>query len=419
MSTKASPADGAGGLTFAEMIAPISVERFFAEYHDRKVLHVPGGADKFAGVMSWAKLNALLNMTAVWSPRSFEMALDGVLLPARDYCRPGLDHASGAASLQPDPARVTALLKDGASLLLNDIDTLNPGLAAVAHTLEETLESRVQGNLYCSSRQRQAFPSHFDTHDVYAVHVEGEKLWRIYEGRLDHPVSHPAFKGQPASFHESAKGKIVAEILLRPGDLLYIPRGTYHDAIAQTDGTVHVAFGAVAVIGLDMVSGLFDRAVQDPVFRRDFPRRHAPGGEAAFDQHLGLLAQRLAELASDPRIASEFRVFQDVYRYPRGGFDLSKAAFDSGNYHVTSGFSVVRRGSAWVLRKADKAMAIPTGFDRAVSWVVGRTNFAIAEFIAGCGELDADQRREILRSLEAMGVIAPAPADKPRPRTDR
>jgi ribosomal protein L16 Arg81 hydroxylase len=407
ISTGDWPADDAGGLTFADIIAPVSAEQFFAEYHGRKVLHVPGAADKFAGVMSWAKLNALLNMTAVWTPRSFEMALDGVLLPARDYCRPGLDHASGAASLQPDPARVTTLLKDGASLLLNDIDTLNPGLAAVAHALETALESRVQGNLYCSSRQRQAFPSHFDTHDVYALHVEGEKLWRIYEGRLDHPVSHPTFKGQPASFHESSKGRVAAEILLRPGDLLYIPRGTYHDAIAQTDGTVHVAFGAVAVIGLDMVSGLFERALQDPLFRRDFPRRHAPGGEAAFDTHLVALARRLSELAADQRTASEFRAFQDAYRYPRAGFDLSKTVFDSESYQVTSGFSVVRRGNAWVLRKADKATAIPTGADRAVAWIVAQTRFAKAEFIAAFGELNQDQRDEILRSLEAMGVIGP------------
>ncbi len=408
ISTGDSPAGDAGGRTFAEMIAPVSADRFFAEYHGRKVLHVPGAADKFADVMSWAGLNALLDMTAVWTPRSFEMALDGTLLPARDYCRPGLDLASGGASLQPDAARVTALLKQGASLLLNDIDTLNPGLASVACALEKALESRVQGNLYCSSRHRMAFPSHFDTHDVYALHVEGEKLWRLYEGRLDHPVSHPAFKGQPASFHESSKGRIAAEILLRPGDLLYIPRGTYHDAIAQTDGTLHVAFGATAVIGLDLVSGLFERAVQDPLFRRDFPRRHAPGGDAAFDRHLLALARRLSEMAADPRTAAEFRAFQDAYRYPRGGFDLSKAVFDNGHYQVTSGFAVVRRGSAWVLRKADKATAIPAGFDRAVAWIVARTNFATAEFIGAFGQIDEDQRHEILRSLEAMGVIARA-----------
>jgi ribosomal protein L16 Arg81 hydroxylase len=400
-------ANGAGGeLSFAGILSPIPPETFFAEYHGRKVLHVPGSADKFASVMSWVKLNALLNMTALWTSRSFEMALDGVILPAREYCRPAVDHGSGAPSQQPDAARVTALLKQGASLLLNDIDTFNPGLAAVARALEDTLESRVQANLYCSASERQAFPSHFDTHDVYAVHVEGEKLWRIYEGRLDNPVAHPAFQGQPPSFHERSKGKISAEILLKPGDLLYIPRGTYHDALAQTDGTLHVAFGAVSVIGLDFVSGIFERAVHDPLFRQDLPRRHAPGGDAAFDRHMRALSERLEAMVADQATLGSFRAFQDSYRYPRGGFALSESLFGDKPYRVTSReFSVVRRGSAWVLRKGDKTTAIPAGFDRAVTWIINRDTFAVEALSQAAPELDSNQRQDLLHSLEAMGVI--------------
>lgn len=395
-----------GELSFADILSPIAPETFFAEYHGRKVLHVPGRADKFASAMSWAKLNALLNMTAIWTSRSFEMALDGALLPAREYCRPAVDHGTGAPSQQPDAARVTTLLKRGASLLLNDVDTLNPGLAAVARALEGTLEARVQANLYCSAAERQAFPSHFDTHDVYAVHVEGEKLWRIYEGRLDNPVAHPAFQGQPQSFHEQSKGKIAAEILLKPGDLLYIPRGTYHDALAQTDGTLHVAFGAVSVIGLDFVSGIFERAVHDPLFRQDLPRRHAPGGDAAFDRHMRALSERLAAMVADQATLGDFRVFQDSYRYPRGGFALSESLFSDKPYRVTSReFSVVRRGSAWALRKGDKTTAIPPGFDRAVAWIIERDTFAVEALSQAVPELSPDQRQDLLRSLETMGVI--------------
>lgn len=396
----------AGDLAFADLIAPVVPDNFFAEYFGRKVLHVPGAADKFAHVMSWAKLNALLNMTALWTHHSFEMALDGALLPAREYCRPVVGHATGAPSQQPDTARVMALLKRGASLLLNDIDTFNPGLTAVARALEQTLEARVQANLYCSSCERQAFPSHFDSHDVYAVHVEGEKLWRIYEGRLDNPVAHPAFQGQPAAFHERSKGKIVAEILLKPGDLLYIPRGIYHDAIAQTEGTVHVAFGAMAVIGLDFVSGIFERAVHDPLFRRDFPRRHAPGGEAAFDRHMQSLAAGLAAIVADSVTVSGFRAFQDSYRYSRGGFDLSSRMFNADVYRVSrNDFSVVRRGSDWVLRRADQATAIPPGLDRAVAWAIGRSRFTLEELAAALPALSAAQRTEVIGSLETMGVI--------------
>ena len=236
----------AGHMTFADLLAPMTPDRFFADYHDRKVLHISGAADKFAAVMSWAKLNALLDMTGVWSNHSFAMALDGVMVPPRDYCQPAIDRAIGASVMQPAAELVTALVQRGASLVLNDIDTLNPGLAAVARAIEATLECRSQANLYCSSRSHPAFATHFDNHDVFALHVEGEKLWQIYEVRLDNPINHPTFQGQPVSFHDKAKGKVAAEILLKPGDLLYIPRGTYHDALAQTAGSVHVSFRAVS-----------------------------------------------------------------------------------------------------------------------------------------------------------------------------
>ena len=401
-------ADGGGAMSFADILSPVPPETFFADYHGRQVLHVPGAGDKFAAVMSWGKLNDLLNMTGVWSSHSFTMALDGTVIAARDYCVPALDRATGAQVLQPDAELVTALVMGGASLVLNDIDTLNPGLAAVARALETTLECRSQANLYCSSRQHPAFATHFDNHDVYALHMAGEKLWRIYEGRLDNPINHPSFHGLPAQFHDKAKGKVAMEILLKPGDLLYIPRGVYHDALAQTGGTIHVAFSAVTVIGLDLVSGLFERAVQESLFRADFPRRHTAGGEAAFDRHLRALAEQLGRIAADGTTAADFRRFQDNYRYRRGGFHLSEKLLASESYRVAPGFSVVRRGSEWALRKADKTTTIPSGLDQAVAWVVARADFTSTDLSAAQPTLSEAETAELIAALEAMGVITRA-----------
>ena len=36
---------------------------------------------------------------------------------------------------------------------------------------------------------------------------------------------------------------MVEQVTLRPGDLLCIPRGQYHDALASQNGAIHVAFG--------------------------------------------------------------------------------------------------------------------------------------------------------------------------------
>ncbi len=391
--------------SFADILAPVTPEEFFAVYHGKKALHVPGTADKFASVMSWARLNDILNMTGIWSGASLQLVLDRETVPPREYCRPGTDRGTGAEVLQPDPARVTELIRRGASVVANDIDSLNPGLAAAANSMEAALEAKVQANLYCSWQKHQAFDTHFDTHDVYAIHIEGEKTWRIYQGRLENPVAHPAFKtlGQP--YHDKARGKIKTEITMRPGDLLYIPRGVYHDAIALTEGTIHVAFGATAVIGLDFLTALFERAIHDPLARANMPRLCGPGGEAAYDEHLAKLARRLGEIGGEPEMIEKFKEHQRRHGYSRGGYDLPGEAAAAG-YRVTAkGCKVAEEGNGFALKGSGGTVPIPPGQDKSVAWVIGRDRFTRAEFDAAFPQTPAPERARLLRDLAAMKVI--------------
>ena len=95
----------------------------------------------------------------------------------------------------------------------------------------------------------------------------GEKTWMVFEGRADSPIAHPTFKGLPQEHHETAKGALWKEVRLRPGDLLYLPRGQYHYALADDGPCAHIAFGATYPIGIDVVSYLFERLVTEPLCR--------------------------------------------------------------------------------------------------------------------------------------------------------
>ena len=74
--------------------------------------------------MSWARLGDILNMTGIWSGASLQMILDRDMVPPQSYCRPARDRSTGAEVLQPDPARVRDLMRQGASIVCNDVDTL-------------------------------------------------------------------------------------------------------------------------------------------------------------------------------------------------------------------------------------------------------------------------------------------------------
>lgn len=389
---------------FADILDPMPPEAFFAEHHGKKPLHIRGRPDKFARFMSWRKLNELLDMTAIWTSASLPMVLDGEVVPADRYCRPAIDR-NNQHIMQPDPERVHMLLRQGASLVANDIDTLTPDLAAAARAFEEALGAKAQANLYCSWREHQAFAVHFDTHDVYAMHAEGEKVWRIYKGRLDTPIAHPRFKTLSRDYHEKAKGGVLMEVSLRPGDLLYIPRGQYHDALASSDGAVHVSFGLTSVIGIDYLTALFDRAIDDPLFRATAPRPARDDGDDAIAAHLRLLAARLGEIAASPEAIEQVRQFHRNFKYRRGGFDLPEAA-TAARYRVRAkGLKVVRRGAGWSLEGKAGTVAIPPGGDRLVTWVIARERFSLPELDAAFPGQTGEVRAQMLRDLVAMKVI--------------
>src|SRR3712207_2048937 len=258
--------------TFAELLAPVTPEQFFAEYYDRKPLHVRGGAAKFASVLSWRQINRLLDMTHVWSAQSLKLVMDGNAVPPDQYCARALSRDNEQV-MQPVAAKLREWVGRGASLVMNDVDSLTPGLRAVSDALEGAGLGKAQANVYISWQSHKAFPAHYDTHEVWAVQVEGEKTWNVWEGRADHPIGHPVFRSQTQAHHERAKGALRAKVHMRPGDLLYLPRGWYHDALAEAPASVHVAYGVHAPLGMDLMNVLLERALHDAEFRRPLPRQ--------------------------------------------------------------------------------------------------------------------------------------------------
>lgn len=395
--------------SFADIIAPVSEAEFFSDFHDRHFLHVPASdPEKFSDVMSWDILTSMLNMTAIWSPTSLQLVLDTKPVPTEKYCRQAVDR-NGQMAPQPDAEKVKAWLRRGASLVANDIDTLWPGTAAAADALERRLGGRAQSNLYCSWKQHQAFETHFDTHEVFALHVAGEKVWRIYEGRLDHPIASGAFKSLGPEYHNAHRGAVAAEITLRPGDLLYIPRGQYHDALASSEGCIHLAFGVTHIVGIDVMSMIYERAMADPLFRRNIPLPEA--GPAARRRWLGGLAKRLSELADNDEMMQALETFREGFRYYRGGFDLPTDALEKnpGDRFAVAvrSLKVVDAAGKFSLHSEKADVPIPADLAGPISWIIERGEFSPSELAAAHPELADELRDKLISQLTAMKAIVP------------
>ncbi|WP_404380057.1 JmjC domain-containing protein [Caenispirillum salinarum] len=243
-------------------------------------------------------------------------------VPPQAYCTPETDRRNQQV-LQPDPAKVMDLVRAGCSLGLNRLDTLDAGLRAVGAVLEDALAGRAQANLYYSRRSNQAFGVHSDSHDVFALHCEGEKEWHLYEGADPDPINHPAFKKLPLEERRRRAGRVAETLVMKPGDLLYIPRGQYHDALCRTDDCVHVAYGVTQVIGMDLLTLLMNRAPADAAFRRALPHPEAADYDTALAAQLADLGDRLKAMASDAESRAFLRQYQtEHFRTRRGGYSF-------------------------------------------------------------------------------------------------
>lgn len=96
------------------------------------------------------------------------------------------------------------------------------------------------------------YPAHYDDVEIFVIQLEGKKRWRLYErSDKDTNVSARVTK----AFGQEELHKPVADFVMEPGDIMYFPRGTVHQAVS-CDGahSLHVTFSTYQVWRLYQLS---------------------------------------------------------------------------------------------------------------------------------------------------------------------
>ena len=340
-------------------------------------------------------------MTAIWSSASLQLVIDRKRIPTAAYCVPAKNR-DGHDVLQPDPEKVMEQLRLGASLVANDIDTLTPEVARVASILEQTLNVKTQANLYYSWKQRQAFSSHFDTHDVYALHLVGEKTWRIYKNRMPNPIRHASFQFDDA-YLEANRGELLDEITMKPGDVLYLPRGQFHDALASSEGAIHIAFSATGVIGLDFIGAMTDMVVGSEPYRLNFPRLDR--GREALRQHVETLVSEFSRIATSDDFLARFEDYQHKFHYKRGGISIP-ATGAAQSYEVTDpAYKVDTFRGGMGLYGPRGVVPIPQDRGAIVKWMIDRRSFNFEELKNEFPSTSAMTLNEVAIEVCSMNIL--------------
>ena len=295
-------------IRFNELIAPLSRDDFFRDVYGQTAAYFAGRQKRFSHLFSWETFNQLLSMSTAWSDKTTKLVRNGRALAPEEYCQP-VQSRDGHAILAPSASRIKDHLSNGATLVLELTERLSPGLSEVADAFQMAFGAPVACNIYCSWEGHRGFPPHFDTMDVFALQIEGEKTWRLFGGNFENPIEHHGYRYSSFSreHHQSAQGKVLKESKMTPGDVLYIPRGQYHDALASNGASLHLSFGITEATGLDVMQILVNSVADDVLFRAALP--HFDDAES-HQSHLARLSDRLARLVSAESASKEMREYQ-------------------------------------------------------------------------------------------------------------
>lgn len=272
-------------LGLRDILTPYSVEEFFKNNWTSEGVFISAGEpNKFAHLFSWEKLTYLLNFHQFKYP-DLRLALDEKVL----------DESANANIIQR--------CQEGATLILNGVHKLIPELATFASEIRYDFGYGVQVNAYCSWPHKQGFSSHYDTHEVFILQIDGTKQWYVFRDTIKYPLPE-----QKSSSFSPPEGEAYLSCTLKPGDVLYIPRGHWHYAVAVDEPSLHLTLGVHCKTGVDFLEWLVNELRQQEEWRKSLPLRVET---EAVENYVDGLIEKLSKHITHSNLSDDYMSYLD------------------------------------------------------------------------------------------------------------
>lgn len=269
------------------LLDPMPLDQFLREnWTTRGVILRGQDRDRFRSLFSWDQLNHLLNFHRLRFGEEIRLAsIDKKISGQPETADEWIKHC-----------------QEGYTLIINQLQRRIPAIAELATAIERAIGHRSQVNMYCSWPEQQGFDQHHDDHEVFILQVEGTKRWVVSEETYKYPLDKynnvSVDTGEP-------KGPPYIETELRPGDVLYIPRGHWHYAVAGDEPSLHLTLGVTCRTGVYWLKWLADELMDEEEWRRNLPP--VVGGDTAqLADHVRGLMDRLVALAGDKQLVKAY-----------------------------------------------------------------------------------------------------------------
>jgi len=247
------------------LISPLSVDTFMAEYWEKKPFYLGREErDYYSDLLSMADVDYILSSTDLRYP-GFRLVKDGVQLALKDYAY-DISYGKSYFLDVADVDKVILEYQNGATIILQAFNKMWRPVSILCRNIEALLNYSADTNVYLTPKSSQGFKPHYDTHDVFILQISGFKHWRLYSNPIVLPLSSQKYDSTQYNI-----GEPLQEFTVKPGDLIYIPRGFVHEALTSDTHSLHITLGLPTHTWLDVLAETLSECKQDQRFRESLP----------------------------------------------------------------------------------------------------------------------------------------------------
>ena len=363
---------------FSKVIAPHSVEDFFANYHEKDMLHVKRNDDKYySNILTSGEISNYLDRQDIFYP-SVRVVKNGKEIPSAEYTMKQVAIGHHKKDGVVNTEKAFGLFNSGATLVIQAGQRYFDNLSKCCLALSQKFNSPVQANLYITPDRSVGFNPHWDTHDVFVLQISGTKTWKLYGFEKELPTKNQKFVS--AAYSKEP----VQTLQLFPGDFLYVPRGYVHDAMADDGISAHITIGVLSYTWARLFNEVFPQLEEVKGFREAVPFWKGDLTEL-IKEKVELLKESLAGLDFEKgikRLDSNYSRMQPqpVNRYFQSLLDVKKLS-DHTKLSVNEGVVLrsTESGDEVKLHLLGKTIAMPQSFKPVIDFVLDKKQFSVGE----------------------------------------
>lgn len=263
---------------FAWLIHPITIEDFFQNYWEKKPLHISREDSRgyYGSIFTRSHLLHKLKDEGLLLGTELKAMRYNKKTDAREDVSVEDDEEAPEVNLQ----QAMKMWNEGYTFQVIQPQHYNRQLWRLLTGLESTFNSLFGANAYMTPGGTQGLAPHWDDVEAFILQVEGEKEWSLFENMEDDELSGECSQDLP--FDEFKEEDALMKVVVKPGDLLYFPRGTIHFANcpkgeAKDAFSNHITLSTYQGISYGnlistMISNALDKAIStDVAFRVGLP----------------------------------------------------------------------------------------------------------------------------------------------------